>query len=151
MSDEFIPMSERPLNVRADNEVRVRNIGRIVGRSMDKKSLIQKEKCCYLCGRRDQLHYHHIFNGTANRKLSDKYLLGIWLCPEHHNMSAQGVHFNKSLDLKIKQTGQKAWEAQYRDENGGTAEDARKAFIQIFHKNYIMEEETEPKQRSYVY
>ena len=37
---------------------------------------------CFLCGRNgrgDRLERHHIF-GAANRKLSEKYGLTVWLC-----------------------------------------------------------------------
>ena len=33
------------------------------------KSLLQRNKACYICGTTLNLHYHHIFFGTANRKL----------------------------------------------------------------------------------
>ena len=105
---------------------------------------------CWVCGSIHQIAKHEIFGG-ANREKSKFYGLVLPLCYLHHNGSNAGIHYDQQLNARAQVAGQKAWEAQYRDENGGTAEDARRAFIQIFHKNYIMEEETEPKQRSYVY
>ena len=32
-----------------------------------------KKDRCFLCGRSDWIEAHHIFNGTANRKKSEKY------------------------------------------------------------------------------
>lgn len=89
-------------------------------------SIIQNYKECFMCHRTEGLHSHHIF-GAANRKWSEKYGLKIWLCPEHHNMSDAGVHFNKALDLQIKQIAQREFEDTY----------TREEFIKIFGKNYL--------------
>lgn len=79
-----------------------------------------------MCHRTGVLHSHHIFGGP-NRKWSEKYGLKIWLCPEHHNMSDNGVHFNKALDLQIKQIAQREFEDTY----------TREEFMRIFGKNYL--------------
>lgn len=91
------------------------------------KSLISNNKSCYVCGC-PTVHKHHIFYGTANRKQSEKYGCWVWLCPYHHNMSNDGVHFNRELDLQIKRECQERWEAEY-----GTREE----FRNIFGKNYL--------------
>lgn len=90
------------------------------------ESIIQTDKECFMCHRSDTLHDHHIFGGP-NRKWSEKYGLKIWLCPAHHNMSDAGVHFNKALDLQIKQIAQREFEDTY----------SREDFIRIFGKNYL--------------
>lgn len=90
-------------------------------------SIVQSRKQCYVCGTEQYLHRHHIFFGRANRKLSEKYGLTVWLCGRHHNLSDEGVHFNRELDLYIKQTGQKAFERKH----------TREEFMQIFGKNYL--------------
>ena len=73
-------------------------------------SIIQKDLTkCYVCGCSGNLHKHHIIYGTANRKNSEEYGLTVMLCPAHHNMSNNGVHFNKKLDLKLKQLAEKMW------------------------------------------
>lgn len=82
---------------------------------------------CLVCGTYLNIHKHEIFYGTANRKLSIKYGLVVPLCARHHNMSNEGVHFNKILDKKLKQQGQKAFEFQYPDLD----------FRSIFGKNYL--------------
>ena len=92
------------------------------------KSVLQNEKKCFVCGRTDVLHDHHCLFGTANRKISEKYGLKVWLCPIHHNMSNEGVHFNKALDLRLKQMAQ-----AYYEQNIGN----RTAFIRDFGKNYL--------------
>ena len=65
---------------------------------MATKSIISDERYCLVCGTPYNLHSHHLFSGTANRKLSEQYGLKVWLCAHHHNMSNEGVHFNKKLD-----------------------------------------------------
>lgn len=90
------------------------------------ESIIQIHKECFMCHRTGDLHSHHIFGGP-NRKWSEKYGLKIWLCPEHHNMSDNGIHFNKALDLQIKQIAQREFEDTY----------TREEFMRIFGKNYL--------------
>lgn len=89
-------------------------------------SVLQKEKECYLCHRSGDLHSHHVFGGP-NRKWSEKYGLKVWLCPEHHNMSDAGIHFNKDLDNEVKRMAQLWFELEH-----GHAE-----FMRIFGKNYL--------------
>lgn len=88
-------------------------------------SVIQSEKECYLC-HNPNVHKHHIF-GAANRKLSEQYGLWVYLCPAHHNMSDAGIHFNKALDLQIKQIAQREFEDTYGHDR----------FIEIFGRNYL--------------
>ena len=93
------------------------------------KSIIQSKKECYITGSIYNLHKHHIFEGTANRKLSEKYGLWIYLRADWHNLSTYGVHFNKELDIKLKKVAQKKWQEYYNK----TKED----FIKIFGKSYL--------------
>lgn len=87
------------------------------------ESIIQKEKQCYVCCTTYNLHSHHIFGGTSNRKQSEKYGLKVWLCARHHNMSNEGVHYNKHLDNHLKQIVQR-----YYEQHIGTREDFRREF-----------------------
>lgn len=57
-------------------------------------------------------HKHHIMGG-AYRKKSDEDGLVIFLTPELHNMSNQGIHFNKWFDNYAKKEAQKKWMAYY--------------------------------------
>ena len=93
------------------------------------KSIIQSEKECYITKSRDNLHEHHIFFGSGKRKLSERYGLKIWLRSDWHNMADYGVHFDKALDLQIKQMAQKKAKEHY----GWTVEE----FIKIFGRSYI--------------
>lgn len=83
-------------------------------------------KECYITGATTGLHKHHIYGG-ANRKLSEIYGLYVWLIPKYHNMSNDGVHFNKKLDTELKRLGQMKFE-----QTGN-----REEFVRIFNKNYL--------------
>ncbi len=91
------------------------------------KSVIQENKECLVCGTTYNLHDHHIFFGTANRKKSEKYGMKCWLCQEHHTGSA-GVHFRRDLDLHLKKLAQAKFEALYGSNT---------SFIEVFGKNYL--------------
>ena len=92
------------------------------------KSIIQENKECYVCKNTIGLHSHHILYGTANRRMSELYGLKVWLCPKHHNMSDEGVHFNRELDLQLKKLAQEYYEANYGD---------RVDFRETFGRNYL--------------
>lgn len=92
------------------------------------KSIISNEVCCLICKTPYGLHRHHIFYGTANRKLSEKYGCWVYLCARHHNMSKGGVHFNNKLDQKLKEQCQKEWEKL----NG-----SREDFIKVFGRSWL--------------
>lgn len=89
------------------------------------KSIISNERRCVVCGTTNALHVHHIFFGP-NRKLSDKYGCWVYLCYPHHNGSNEGVHFNRKLDLELKDRCQRRFEEVYPDLD----------FMKIFGKNY---------------
>lgn len=91
-------------------------------------SIMSREKKCYLCGRGSMLEEHHIFGG-ANRKLSEKYGLKVWLCHYCHNEPPMGVHFSSERMLKLKEDGQRAFMEHYSK--------SESEFRQIFGKNYI--------------
>ena len=92
------------------------------------KSLLQRHKACYICGRTIDLHLHHIFYGTANRSLSDADGCVVYLCQAHHT-GARGVHFNKKLDLTLKIKCEQAYLKHYNK----TIDD----FIKRYGKNYL--------------
>ena len=98
------------------------------------ESVIQKEKRCYVCGTTQGLHEHHIIYGTANRKKSEEYGFKVWLCGRHHNLSNDGVHFNRALDLHLKCLCETWWL-----ENGHTEDEWRR----VFGKWWIEEPEIE--------
>ncbi len=92
------------------------------------KSLLQRNEACYICGTTLNLHLHHIYYGTANRKLSDADGCVVYLCATHHT-GAQGVHSNRKLDLTLKARCQ----IEYMKQNNATTED----FIKRYGRNYL--------------
>lgn len=91
------------------------------------KSVMQAKKQCFICGTTLNLHDHHCWHGTANRKKAEKYGLKVFLCQEHHT-GGSGVHFNKVMDEGLKKLAQKKFEELY-----GSRED----FIREFGKSVL--------------
>ena len=91
------------------------------------KSILSNKEECYFCKTPFNLHKHHIFFGSANRKQSEKYGCWVYLCAKHHNMSNDGVHFNKERDTYLKQKCQEVFEKN----------ESREEFRRIFGKSYL--------------
>lgn len=91
------------------------------------KSIISNERECWVCQTTLNLHRHHIFFGMANRKQSEKYGCWVYLCARHHNMSNEGVHFNKVLDNCLKKETQRRFMEVYPDLD----------FVEVFGRNYL--------------
>lgn len=98
------------------------------------KSVIQTEKECYLCGNTAEygmnaLESHHIYAGRSNRAVSEKYGLKVWLCGHNcHRYGKHAVHQDREVDLMLKRTAQRVYEAQY-----GSRED----FIRDFGRSWL--------------
>ena len=93
------------------------------------ESIISNERQCIVCGSTLDLHRHHIFEGFGRRQISEKHGCWCYLCSKHHNASSKyGIHFNKMLDLHVKQMCQKAWEEKHG---------SRDEFIRLFTRSYI--------------
>ena len=92
-------------------------------------SILQTEKECYETGRTDNLHTHHIYFGTASRKVSDENGFVVYLTGEYHNQSTvHGVHFdNKALDLRLKQECQRKFEETH----------SREDFMKLIGRSYL--------------
>lgn len=97
------------------------------GHKMATKSIISNERVCWVCKTPYGLHRHHVYEGVANRKLSEKYGCWVYLCYMHHT-GDHGVHFNKPMDTRLKKYTQEQFEAKI-----GTREDFRR----IFGKSYL--------------
>lgn len=93
------------------------------------KSIVQREKECYICrylaGEQGYygelpstgLHRHHIMFGTANRKKSEHYGLWVYLCVAHHEYGPDAVHTNRNVRIFLCQIGQQAFERKYSHED----------------------------------
>ena len=92
------------------------------------KSIMQDQKECLICGRIDQLHRHHVFYGTANRKQSEKYGCWVWLCYYHHNDGGPAsVHGNDKMNRQLKQRTQAKFEETH----------TREEFMRIFGRSWL--------------
>lgn len=90
------------------------------------KSILQTEKECFITKSTVGLHKHHLYP-AANRKLSERYGLWVYLRWDWHNGKDYGVHYNRELDLWLKQIGQSEFERQH----------TREEFTGIFGRNYL--------------
>lgn len=99
------------------------------------KSIIQTNRdYCFLCNllegdgsRRNELEEHHIVHGRANKKLSEKYGLKIYLCPYHHRIGPKAVHINKEIRRMTEAIAQEKFNEVFPEED----------FVKIFGKNYL--------------
>ena len=88
---------------------------------------MQENEECYFCKKKNDLVVHHVFFGTANRKISEREGFKVWLCPYHHNMSSNSVHQNRKLDLVLKRKCQLEYERNH----------TREEFIKLIGKSYL--------------
>lgn len=100
----------------------------------------KQDRTCFLCmilhnddSRKEVLHEHHVIHGWANRRLSEKYGLKVYLCLFHHEIGPEAVHQNDRINKMLKAYAQRAFEKKWPE----------KDFYEIFKKKYILEEETE--------
>lgn len=69
-----------------------------------------KQDECYICRKYGVLEKHHVWHGTANRKLAEQDGLYVWLCRDcHRNLHDKGEH-----DLELMQIGQLYWQMVYK-------------------------------------
>ena len=94
------------------------------------KSIIKSttKGMCFICGRFGQTEEHHIFRGK-NRKRADTDGMTVHLCHWCHNEPPCGAHFNKAIDTRLKQIGQRTWMRHYDK----TVDD----FIKAYGRNYL--------------
>ena len=81
---------------------------------------------CFICGRMTELERHHVLGGVANRPLSEKYGLWVWLCREHHTGKA-GAQYDRKTGDSLRRLAQIAFEARYSHEE----------WMNVFRKNYL--------------
>lgn len=77
---------------------------------------------CYLCYRHVPLEKHHVWHGTANRRLADKDGLYVWLCPECH----RALHDKGIGDKLLMMQAQIEWMHHYNF--GNPQDDFRKRY-----------------------
>lgn len=91
------------------------------------KSIMQTDRRCYICGATEGLERHHVM-GAANRKLSEKCGLVIWLCLEHHR-GTNGAHGKNGNEVSkwLKREAQRKFEETH----------SREEWMKIFGRNYL--------------
>lgn len=92
------------------------------------------DRTCYLCmllrddySARVDLQEHHAMPGTANRRLSERYGLKVYLCVEHHLVGPEAVHNNIRLLRLLQENAQMAFERRYSHEK----------WMEVFGRNFI--------------
>jgi hypothetical protein len=90
-------------------------------------SVLSSKKKCWICGTTTNLHKHHIYPGNPNRRLSEKYGCWVYLCGHHHNLSNDGVHFDKEADTKLRIECQAAFKQAF----------PQLSFLKVFGRNYL--------------
>lgn len=84
---------------------------------------------CWFCGKygteSNPLQIHHVWHGTANRRLSEKFGLTVKLCADCHRK----VHSDRETDLRLMQAGELAFLTKFK----ASIPD----FIRIFGKNVL--------------
>ena len=80
----------------------------------------KEDRTCYLCmllrddyNVREDLQEHHAMPGTANRRLSERYGLKVYLCIEHHLIGPEAVHNNIRLRRLLQANAQMAFERKH--------------------------------------
>lgn len=101
-------------------------------RKKHKKSILQKEKYCYLCDKLGNrymvrgLQEHHIFGGP-NRPISEAEGLKCWLCLAHHTQGSEAVHHNGTNMRILQRDAQQAYERNH----------TREEFIRLIGRNFL--------------
>lgn len=90
---------------------------------------------CYLCARlygiydrQENLQEHHVIFGRANRKLSEKYGLKVYLCLWHHTEGPEAVHHNARLRQQLEEDAQRAFMKTHSLDE----------WMSVFGRNFIM-------------
>lgn len=97
--------------------------GKVLGKKC--KSILQKSKYCFICGKQEGLELHHIYFGPL-RKISDANGFTVYLCSEHHR-GDKGPHMDHKTDRILKRMCQRRYEKDH----------SREEFIALIGRNFI--------------
>ena len=105
----------------------------------------KKDRTCFLCmmlhnddSRKEVLHEHHVIFGWANRRISERHGLKVYLCFYHHEEGPEAIHRNDEISDMVQAYAQRAFEKKWPEKN----------FREIFGRNYIMDETEENVEKS---
>ena len=90
------------------------------------KSILQEEESCYFCGKQTGLERHHVWAGHANRPISEREGLWVYLCHDCHTGN-EGAQYDKEKNLQLKRDGQRAFERTH----------TRAEWMKLIGKNYL--------------
>lgn len=93
-----------------------------------KEFSIMPESSLYSIKREIGLDRHEVFYGNGKREISIREGMVIFLTPKKHNMSDNGIHFNREFDLEVKRIAQRKYEETH----------TREEFIRTFGKSYLL-------------
>ena len=79
------------------------------------ESIIDNDRCCFICGDTRDLDRHHVFRGESKRSLAEEDGCWVWLCKAHHTMSNEAVHQCTPFRRTLEKYGQYVWEHTYGD------------------------------------
>ena len=91
-----------------------------------------RDEFCFLCGKSGMavpLDRHHIFGGTANRQVSERYGMVLYLCRDCHRKAHTDAETAKQLHVYGQRLWMSATDGDLRD------------FIKAFGRNYLEDEE----------
>ena len=91
------------------------------------KSILQQKKECFVTHKTVGLHKHHIYPGYGTRQICEREGFYIHLIPRLHNMSDEGIHFDKGFDLDMKKLCQAVYENTH----------TRHEFMSVIGRNYL--------------
>ena len=91
------------------------------------KSILQKEKRCFMCGSYQWLEVHHIYPGNPNRKISEANGFKVYLCHWCHNEPPRGVHYNRRNMVWLQRLCQEKYEETH----------TREEFMSLIGKSYL--------------
>lgn len=102
-----------------------------------RRSILQSDsdrRRCWLCmqwlhdyGEKTRLHKHHIFEGTALRRISEAEGFFVWLCPQHHEFGQMSVH----RDITVRRSLQRQAQRKYEETH------TRQEFMLLIGRSYL--------------
>ena len=90
-------------------------------------SIMQDKKECYFTGATEGLNKHHIFPGTADRKISEKNGFWVWLRADYHVGTNYAVHNDRERMEYLQRKCQEKFEKEH----------SREEFMEIMGRSYL--------------
>ena len=93
---------------------------------------VTEKGTCYICGRSGATEVHHVFYGSANRKISEELGAKVNLCSEcHHKLIHEGTR------QKLRERFQEKLEGIWQGRDGLAPYQARERFRQYFGRSWL--------------